>query len=126
MALSLVLQPERSCATCTDKQQAQWGCERDAPIPIVLDGAPLLRCPRRPFLENPDAFNEILVTHRYLQQGLLREPGTWADQSHSMTEALLVVSKAIEDAREIEDDSRRRRASVMQKTQQGRKPAGRR
>ena len=125
MTLSLYLQEDRDCTRCTKAQKAQWGCEKDAPYPIVIDNEPVFRCPRRPFLEDPTWFNTVWSTANWVERGFLPESGTWLDQPAMLSQALSIVDKATADAREYKHESEERRRRAQQQTQRalGKQPS---
>ena len=101
VVLASELLPKRRCHRCTAAQKKSWGCEKDVhPAQAVkLDGEVMLRCPVRPFLDDPEGFNAVMERYRWYRAGLLPEPGTWMDQPNKLLELFSVIDQALEDAR---------------------------
>lgn len=114
MTLAVYLLPERECHSCTAPQKAQWGCSKDTPYPVIIDNEQVYRCPRRPFLDNPQWYNAIYSSSSYMERGMLTEEGTWLDQPAKLSEALQVVGTAHNDAQDYSKaaEERRRRAQA--------------
>lgn len=78
----------------------------------MLDGQPLKRCPRRPYLDDPRWYEAIFAAWRYRKAGFLGEVGTWRDQPVKMLAALDVVTGAFNEAERIKvEKEASRRAS---------------
>lgn len=98
MTLAGKLLPERQCHRCT--RQVEWGCERDAVIPLIFDGEEIKRCPKRPFLENPVYFNDLYMIHHWVGKGYLPDPGTYEDQGAKLPVLLYIIDAALSEADE--------------------------
>lgn len=92
----MALLPERDCLTCT--KQIQWGCETDAMIPLNMDGEELYRCPRRPWLDNPQLYNELFDYYNWMEKGYLPDPGTYDDQGVKFRPFMGIIRTALHDA----------------------------
>lgn len=103
-----MLLPERDCQKCTALMQRERGCESDAPIPMVLDGAEIKRCPRRPIKENPRGIETVLLAYRSYIRGYLPDPGSLQDQGYRYVRSMQIVDMAVTEA---EAELRRRAAS---------------
>lgn len=75
----------------------QWFCESDSPKPFDFFGEKLSRCPRRPFLDEPELLTEVFEAYHWYKQGLLPSPGTWYDQTASFVELMSVVDAAVSE-----------------------------
>lgn len=112
--LSLVLLPERVCATCTATQKERWGCDKDLPAPLEFDGQELKRCPRRPLLDETDYFDNIFDVYSWYKQGHLPEEGTWRDQPAKFCSTMRAMERAFneaDDEKRAREESKRNRAS---------------
>lgn len=58
---------------------------------MVIDDEPLLRCPRRPFLEEPAFFNELLWSFGRYKEGHLPEDGGLRSQPYRLIELFRVI-----------------------------------
>ncbi len=102
MVLATRLLPERDCSDCPASNRVRWGCESDASFPIPFDGERILRCPRKPYLDDPDWYNGIFEAYSWREKGFLPGPGTWRDQDHRFVSACNIIDKAHHDASEDE------------------------
>ncbi len=118
------LLPERDCNDCPDQDRVRWGCVADAmpPMPINFDGERILRCPRKPYLDNPDWYNRILEFYGWREKGFLPNPGTWRDQDQRFVTICAVIDKAKSDADAEENEIRDAKQAQMKA--QGRRGAG--
>lgn len=82
-------------------------------IPLLIDDELITRCPRRPFLDDPQWYNEILRSYRYAQEGMLTEPGTWLDQGAMLVAAFSILDVAVAEAREKQSDKKRGQARAV-------------
>jgi hypothetical protein len=98
------LLPERDCSDCPANNRARWGCESDVSFPLPFDGERTLRCPRRPYLDEPDWYNQIFEAYSWREKGFLPQPGTWRDQDHRFVLACNIIDRAHSDA---SDDERK-------------------
>lgn len=76
----------------------QWNCETDAPKPFDFFGEQLSRCPRRPFLDEPELLSEVFEAYHWYKQGLLPSPGTWYDQTDAFVTMMGAVDAAVSEA----------------------------
>ena len=102
----------------------EWGCNTDAVLPLMLDGETILRCPRRPYLDNSAWYNHVLSSYKYAQKGMLTEPGTWLDQGAKLISAFAVLDAATEDAKEKNSGSSPSSAAKGGAQKQGGPPRG--
>lgn len=100
----------------------EWGCDTDAVIPLHWEGENLLRCPRRPYKDDPDWYNAIFLAYKYAQKGYLQEPGTWLDQPAILQQAFEVVEGAVNEAKEQEEKRRNRAQSSSSQGGGGKTP----
>lgn len=98
--LALALLSERNCKTCTAAQKAQWGCTEDAVIPMRMDGEDYYRCPRRPFLDQPELVNSVLSAYQSYIKGYLPDPGSLEDQGYRYVVSMFLVDAAVNEAKE--------------------------
>ena len=98
------LLPERDCSDCPAQNRKRWGCESDASFPLPFDGERVKRCPRKPFLDNPEWFGQIFEAFSWREKGFLPNPGTWRDQDHRFVLACSIIDRANQDA---SDDERK-------------------
>lgn len=128
------LLPERDCSDCPANQRVRWGCEADAPFPLPFDGERVLRCPRKPWLDNTEWYNQLFEAYSWREKGFLPGPGTWRDQDHRFVTACNVIDKAHNDASDEERSVQEaKRAQADRASKQGGKvgaggpahPAGR-
>jgi hypothetical protein len=110
VTFALYLLEERDCHSCTPENKIQWGCTTDALWPVTIDDEMQIRCPRRPFLDDPGWFNAVFQSSRFQEKNMLTEPGTWLDQPAKLTAAIHVVEAAAEESRDYKKtaDERRR------------------
>lgn len=103
--------PERNCGTCTDRRKIAWGCTTDAKEKAFLDGEPLLRCPRRPLLDDPESIGYIFWLYRQKEKGYLPEPGGLNDQPAIFVQYMTIIDRALdfcrEEQRKREEQSKR-------------------
>lgn len=92
------LLPERDCRKCTALQKREWGCETDAPIPMILDGVELTRCPRRPIYENEMYVATVLNAYRTYMRGILPNEGSLEDQPFRYVALMTVVEMTVAEA----------------------------
>ena len=103
--------PQLDCTTCTARQKVARGCETVAKDKVVLDGFPLVRCPRRPFLEEGDGISDVLWYYKAYKSGMLPVSGGLLDQPNQLMEWFRVIDGAIstvERAKEAEADQKRK------------------
>jgi hypothetical protein len=95
-----------------------WGCEEDARQPLELDGDVMLRCPRRPLLENPYHWKNMFWIYRNYDRGILPEEGALFSQPHKLLELLdvLETAKSSAQAEQQERDMKRTQARSRMKS----------
>jgi hypothetical protein len=104
--IALELLPERICSTCTSLKKRTYGCETDATQILELDGVRLLRCPRRPLLDDPQLYGEVFWLYRSYKKGYLPNSGGLDDQPAKYMAYVKVIDRALDfcqqeaDARE--------------------------
>lgn len=111
------LMPERECNGCPETDRVRWGCVADAipAMPIQFDGEHTLRCPRKPYLDNPGWYNNILEFYGWREKGFLPNPGTWRDQDQRFVTICAVIDKAKSDADAEEQQIREAKQSQIEK-----------
>lgn len=77
----------------------RWGCERDAALPLTVDGEDIFRCPRRPILEEPVYFSAVFRAYGDYQRGILPENGGVLDQPARLLQSFRVIDEAAADCR---------------------------
>lgn len=92
--LTTELMPERNCAKCTKQNKKEWGCDKDAPIPYLLDGEELRRCPLRPTLDDPEFYGHVFWSYNRTQQGFLLEEGSYLSQPGLLVECWKEIDRA--------------------------------
>jgi len=97
------LLPDRDCSTCTALQKTERGCEKNAPLPVMLDGHELWRCPRRPIYEKPAYFASVFQAYRSYMRGYLPDPGSLEEQGYRYTIAMMVIDSAVAEAQAEQD-----------------------
>lgn len=99
--LSLILLPEWNCNTCSSGNKQLRGCEQDAPVPLLLDGEEIVRCPRRPLFEEPEAWTEYLQEFHDYQEGRFPELGGTQDQAYGYLQVMRTMASAKSEAEGI-------------------------
>ena len=116
------LMPERECTGCPETDRVRWGCIADAipPMPIQFDGEHTLRCPRKPYLDDPTWYNNLLEFYGWREKGFLPNPGTWRDQDQRFVTICAVIDKAKADADSEEQKVRdAKQAQIKNQGQRG-------
>ena len=111
MVLALRVLPERDCSDCPEADRKRWGCDSDTSFPLPFDGERVLRCPRRPFLDNPEWYNQLFEAYTWREKGFLPGPGTWRDQDHRFVIACGIIDKAHSDASDDERETQEAKAA---------------
>lgn len=110
--LALGLLPEFQCHTCTAIQKQNRGCEEDAPIPYQIDGEDHARCPRRPIFEEPELWNDLLMSFHDYEAGRFPEDGGMQDQPYKYTNTMWIMAAAKSEAEDIKDRARKAQDGV--------------
>ena len=87
----------RDCVTCTETNKRQWGCEGNAEMPIRIDDEEIWTCPRRPILDHPEFFAEVLGAYRDYQKGFLPEPGGTMSQPKRLMQCFKVIEHTVNE-----------------------------
>lgn len=93
--IAVELLPERNCGRCTAAQKVQWGCTADAKLPIELEGEKMLRCPRRPILDDPAFYGEVFGLYRNFQKGFLYDEGSLGSQPAVVVDCFQVLEQTL-------------------------------
>lgn len=114
--LTIRLLPERVCHKCTPEKKAEWGCTKDAPIPIRFDDEETRRCPARvlhPDEGNTTGLSEILWYYGRYKSGLLPDEGGINDQSAQLMQCFSEIDAANTEVEvaEREEAERKRKAA---------------
>lgn len=95
--LSLEVYKDRRCATCTEKDQEKFGCEKDIQ-PFSFDGEKITRCPLRPFREDPRSFSEYFQLYSFREKNIPAEVGAFYDQPAVYIEIMQEIDSAMSDS----------------------------
>jgi len=87
-----------------------------------FDGRELRRCPRRPYLDAPEWFNEVFRAYQWLQKGYFPSPGTWADQPAKLIDLVEVIDRANASADAHERKEADEKARRQKRAAQGARP----
>lgn len=79
-------------------------------MPLVFDGETLDRCPRRPFLDDPEWFDSIFTSYSWVQKGFLPVQGTYHDIPNKLATCFKVIDQAIHYAEDEDKKTQARRA----------------
>lgn len=81
-----------------------------------MDGEELLRCPRRPLLEDPEFFSELFWNYKAFQRGFLPNAGGLEDQPVMLMDSFRVLEQALDlcEAQKREKEARRSRRAAAQ------------
>lgn len=89
--------------------EVDW--EDNADLPVKFGAPPhqeeWWQCPKRPFLDDPQAFNEVLRTWSAKEKGILPYPGSLYDQPAKLVAAWDIVDSALEESRRMHDIKRK-------------------
>lgn len=102
---ALELYPERNCSTCTAEKKKEWGCTGNAVLPVSFKGENMFTCIRRPILDNPRWFNEILTMYKMYKNGFLPNDGPWLAQPLGVITAINVLDAAVHECDKIKEES---------------------
>ena len=81
-------------------------------MPITLGEQTLDRCPLRSYFENPQAYNELFERYKWLNEGILLDPGLLPDQTYAFNEYVRVISRATEEASDMREARRQRQEKI--------------
>ena len=112
---SLVLLEDWDCSTCTSFQKKNRGCTEDALKPIVMDDEELMRCPRRPLLDDPIWYDELFWLYGNYKSGILPEPGGLQAQPHKLMEAIRTLDRAQKAANGEKEEGDKRKAALRKR-----------
>jgi hypothetical protein len=76
------------------------------------------RCPRRPYLDEPEWYNQLFEAYSWREKGFLPGAGTWRDQDHRFVTACNIIDRAHSDASDEEraiQDAKRAQADRASK-----------
>lgn len=124
--VAIELLPERDCDKCTTAKQARWGCEGEEKgqppeHPVIFDGEPIMRCPRRPVLDDPEGIATALWSWQDRERGFLPNPGGIGDQPAKLVQAWRVIDNATSKTRETKLEQSRARAESKSHGRQARR-----
>lgn len=113
--LAVLVLPDWDCNRCTAQQKAVRGCFTDAPFGgMKFDGEKVLRCPRRPILEDPEKYASIFEAYRSYMKGQFPDPGPLNAQSHRYVVYMRTMEDAVDEAQR--DKERRDRIAANRAT----------
>lgn len=115
--LATILLPERDCATCTGPQKKQWGCNGGATLSLEFDGEVQDTCPRRPFFDNPQFYNDLFFLYTNYQRGILPEEGSLLSQPHRALVLLRKMEGAQAAAQDEQQKQEQKQAANRQRMQ---------
>jgi hypothetical protein len=95
--LALEVYPEYDCRACTAVQKLSRGCETDRAVPLEVGGMTLLRCPRRPLLDDPNFYSEVFWLYRSWKDGHLPEGS--ATGVHGQPNKMLMAYRVMDNAK---------------------------
>jgi hypothetical protein len=108
--------PERNCATCTKKQQRDWGCDaaknengewvgHKAVIPDTFDDEDYFGCLRRPVKDDPGFFSELMSLYGLYKEGVLADEGSISSQATRYVTLMRLVHGVVNEchAKQRED-----------------------
>lgn len=115
--VAIELLPERDCETCTTAKQNRWGCAgadagQPPDYPVLFEREPIMRCPRRPILDDPDGIGEVLWSWQDRGKGYLPNPGGMGDQPAKLVQAWRVVDNVTSKTRDAKLEQVRSRAET--------------
>lgn len=102
----MILLPEWDCGACALAQQRVRGCTSPATGRLTFRGEPIVRCPRRPLLDQSAWFGEFFWLYQNYKDGMLPEGSSMKANPHLLMQAIrvfdgaLVQAKAERDAKE--------------------------
>ncbi len=107
--IALCLLPERNCATCTARQQKEWGCDaRQRPdgtwtdralVPMEVDGREDWACPRRPVKDDPALFGELMSLYGLYAEGVLADEGGVMSQTVKYLAIMRLIRGTVNECR---------------------------
>ncbi len=124
--LSRELIPSLMCTSCGEQQKRVRGCEAPPQQPVMFDGAPMERCPMRPWLDDPASLNDVFKFFRWYRQGLLPDEGGIIDQSNTYVSAMLTVDRGLDDAMSEKQKKAERERNAKNRKGRTKQPARRR
>ena len=100
------------------KEGYYWELEEDGEF------IPQNRCPRRFIKEDPTWWSEIMMAYNGFEKGLLPSQGGLDDQPALFQPIMAIISSALEDERNLEEEKRKKQDALVQKSRQGSTPLG--
>jgi len=63
---------------------------------VIIDGEESDTCPRRPVLDNPAYFSEVIRLYRLYQKGILPEEGGYFNQSYKLMRLFDIIDVTLD------------------------------